>query len=143
MDSEWTHDRFTISTDRARLDVDRIHSFLSERAYWALGRSRELVTRTIEHSLCFGVYDETAQVGFARVVTDYAIFAYLCDVFILESHRGRGLSKWLLRCVLAHPALAGMRRFHLVTDDAHGLYRQFGFTLLANPERHMELMKAM
>ncbi|HVN84826.1 MAG TPA: GNAT family N-acetyltransferase [Candidatus Binatia bacterium] len=140
MHAEWTNDRFTVSTDRARLDIGVIHSFLSERAYWALGRSREAVARTIEHSLCFGLFDEAAQVGFARVVTDYAIFAYLCDVFVIESHRGCGLSKWLLRCVLSHPAMTGIRRFHLLTNDAHTLYQQLGFTALASPERHMELV---
>ena len=140
MHAEWVNGRFSISTDPARLDVDVIHSFLSQRAYWAQGRSREVVERSIEHSLCFGVYDEAAQVGLARVVTDRATFAYLCDVFVLESHRGRGLSKWLLRCVLSHPALVGMQRFQLLTNDAHALYRQFGFAPLARPERHMELV---
>jgi len=120
MHAEWTNDRFTVSTDRARLDIGVIHSFLSE--------------------LCFGLFDEAAQVGFARVVTDYAIFAYLCDVFVIESHRGCGLSKWLLRCVLSHPAMTGIRRFHLLTNDAHTLYQQLGFTALASPERHMELV---
>jgi N-acetylglutamate synthase-like GNAT family acetyltransferase len=140
MQAEWVDGDLIVSTDPARLDVAMIHAFLSQHAYWAQGRSREVVERSIAHSLCFGVYDRTAQVGFARLVTDRAVFACLCDVFILESQRGRGLSKWLLRCIMAHPALQGLRRFHLLTNDAHGLYRQFGFTALSNPERHMELV---
>ena len=141
MHCEWVDGPFAISTDPDRLDVEVIHTYLSQRAYWAQGRPKEVVQRSIAHSLCFGVYEERSQIGFARVVTDYATFAYLCDVFILESHRRRGLSKWLLRCVRTHPALAGIRRFQLITNDAHGLYRQLGFTALANPERHMELVE--
>jgi len=130
---------FLISTDRGRLDLDVIHSFLTN-SYWAKGISRETVARSVEHSLCFGIYDaEGSQVGFARVISDHATYAYLGDVFVLESHRGRGLSKWLMECIVKHPELQGLRRWTLLTRDAHGLYSQFGFTPLKTPERYMEL----
>jgi GNAT superfamily N-acetyltransferase len=129
---------FLVSTDPARLDVDVIHGFLTN-CYWAKGIPREVVARSIQHSLCFGVYDGSGvQVGFARVVSDFATVAYLGDVFILESHRGRGLSKWL-ECIMQHPALQGLRRWILLTRDAHVLYAQFGFTPVKTPERYMEL----
>ncbi len=138
---------YLISTDPARLQIEVIHQFLAERSYWAQGRPLEVVRRAIEHSLCFGVYavttqpdgsESAAQVGFARVVTDYATFAWLCDVFILETHRGQGLSKWLVETVVTHPCLAGLRRILLATRDAHELYRKYGgFELLSNPERWM------
>lgn len=132
-------DPLTISTDKARLDVELIHAFLSQHAYWALGRPREVVQRSIENSLCFGVYDQEQQVGFARVVTDYATFAWLCDVFILETHRGRGLGKRLVENIVAHPALRGLRRLLLATRDAHELYRRHGgFEALQAPDRWME-----
>lgn len=126
-----------ISTDRSRLDIGVIHGFLST-SYWADSIPRELMERSFAGSLCFGVFDNGAQAGFARVVTDYATFAYLADVFILESHRGRGLSKRLMEAIMAHPDLQGLRRWHLVTRDAAGLYAQFGFAPLAVPDRHME-----
>jgi GNAT superfamily N-acetyltransferase len=130
---------FLISTDRSRLDLDLIHGFLTN-CYWAKAIPRDLVARSIEFSLCFGIYDGSgAQVGFARVISDFATFAYLGDVFVLESHRGRGLSKWLMQCVMQHPGLQGLRRWILLTRDAHGLYSQFGFTPLSAPERYMEL----
>jgi GNAT superfamily N-acetyltransferase len=130
---------FLISTDSARLDLEVIHGFLTN-CYWAKGIPREVVARSIEHSLCFGVYDGSgAQVGFARVVSDFATVAYLGDVFVVESHRGRGLSKWLMECIMQHPALEGLRRWILLTRDAHGLYSQFGFTPVKAPERYMEL----
>jgi|SRR5271157_5436697 len=129
---------YLISTDPARLDLDVIHGFLTN-CYWAKGIPREVVARSIEHSLCFGVYDGSgAQVGFARVVSDFATVAYLGDVFIIESHRGRGLSKWLMECSMQHPALQSLRRWILLTRDAHGLYSQFGFTQVKSPERYME-----
>ena len=128
-----------ISDDRTKLDRALIHYFLSERSYWAQGVSREVVDRSIDHSLCFGVYCEGKQVGFARVVTDYATFAWLADVFILEEARGRGLSKQLVAAILAHPGLQGLRRFLLGTLDAHGLYAQFGFTPIKLVERFMEI----
>ena len=133
---------FLLSTDPARLDLDVIHGFLTN-CYWAKGIPREIVARSIEHSLCFGVYDvSSAQVAFARVVSDFATVAYLGDVFVLESHRGRGLSKWMMECVMQHPALQGLRRWILLTRDAHGLYSQFGFTPVKAPERYMELHNA-
>ncbi|HXG58549.1 MAG TPA: GNAT family N-acetyltransferase [Thermoanaerobaculia bacterium] len=131
---------YTISTDKSLLDVDRIHAFLSRESYWANNIPREIVERSIANSLCFGAYDGTLQVGFARVVTDYAVFAYVGDVFVLPSHRGRGISKMILRAIREHPALQGLRRWHLVTRDAHGLYEQSGFRSLDEPARHMEIV---
>ena len=136
---EYRRGDFLISTDRARLDLTVIHGFLTS-CYWSKGIPREVVARSIEHSLCFGIYDGSgAQVGFARVVSDYETVAYLGDVFVLESHRGRGLSKWLMECVMQHPALQNLRRWILLTRDAHALYSQFGFTPIETPERYMEL----
>lgn len=134
---EHKKDKFTISDDPSRLDVDAICDFLS-RAYWADQRPRNLIERSIEHSLNFGVYDNERQVGFARVVTDQTIFAYLCDVFIHEDYRGHSLGKWMMECIMAHPDLQGLRRWCLLTRDAHGLYKQFGFTEIADPSRWME-----
>jgi GNAT superfamily N-acetyltransferase len=136
---ESRHGDLLISTDRARLDLNVIHDFLTN-CYWAKGIPREVVCRSIEHALCFGIYDaKGAQIGFARVVTDFATVAYLGDVFVLESHRGQGLSKWLMECIMAHPALRDLRRWILLTRDAHGLYSQFGFTPVKAPEVYMEL----
>jgi GNAT superfamily N-acetyltransferase len=130
---------FLISTDPARLDLEVVHNFLTN-CYWAKGIPREVVARSIEHALCFGVYDGSgAQVGFARVVSDFATVAYLGDVFVLESHRGRGLSKWLMQCIVEHAALQNLRRWILLTRDAHALYSKFGFTPVKAPERYMEL----
>jgi GNAT superfamily N-acetyltransferase len=128
---------YTISTDRSRLDLDLVHRFLSEDAYWSPGVARDLVERSIENSLCFGLYDVEGQVGFARVVTDRAAFAYLADVFVLPDHRGRGLGKWLVETVLSHPDLQGVRRFFLGTADAHSLYERYGFRPV-DPQRMME-----
>lgn len=130
---------YVISTDVQRLDVLAIHAFLS-RSYWSPGIPLALVQRAIDHSLCFGLFHRDEQVGFARVVTDRASFAYLADVYVLEAHRGRGLSKWLIEVVRAHPDLQGLRRFLLATRDAHELYRQFGFKELADPSRLMEVL---
>jgi GNAT superfamily N-acetyltransferase len=132
---------YEISTDTHRLNVDVIHTFLAEDSYWSPGIPRSIVERAIENSLCFGVYHRAAQVGFARVVTDKSTFALLADVFILEAHRGKGLSKWLMRCVVGHEDLQGLRRFLLLTSDAHGLYRQFGLKGLGNPSRFMEVVR--
>lgn len=130
---------FVVSTDRGRIDFEVIHGFLTN-CYWAKGISPELVARSIEHSLCFGIYDGSgAQVGFARVVSDFATVAYLGDVFVLETHRGRGLSKFMMECVKQHPAFQGLRRWILLTRDAHGLYQKFGFTPVKSPQRYMEL----
>ncbi len=131
---------YEIDTNRDRLDLDVIHGFLV-RSYWSPGVPRDVVARAIAHSLCFGVYRHGMQVGFARVVTDCATFAYLADVFVIEEHRGRGLSKWLMSFILAHPDLQGLRRFMLGTRDAHGLYRRFGFAPLAHPSRLMEILR--
>jgi len=136
--NEWRRERFTVSTDRSKLDRRMIHEFLAG-SYWAKAIPREIVDRSIENALCFGLYEEDRQVGFARVITDRATFAYLADVFVLESHRGRGLAAWLMECILAHPDLRGLRRWMLVTRDAHPLYRKVGFRELAHPERIMEM----
>jgi len=132
-------DGFTISTDPSRLNVDVIHGYLT-RSYWAANIPRDVVERSLRNSLCFGVYEGRQQVGFARVVTDLATFAYVADVFVLETHRGLGLSKWLMQVMLGHPDLRYVRRWHLVTRDAQGLYRQFGFAEPA-PGKHMELTR--
>jgi GNAT superfamily N-acetyltransferase len=129
---------FEISTDRARLDVALVHEFL-RTSYWAEGRGRSVVERSIEHSLCFGVYQGGRQVAFARVVSDRAVFAYLMDVFVVPEFRGRGISKALMRAVLDHPDLQNLRLFLLATRDAHGLYERFGFRPLAEPERMMAI----
>lgn len=126
-----------ITDDRARMDVTRIHDYLSRQSYWARGIPRERVERSIANSLCIGAFDEGRQVGFARVITDYATFAYIADVFVVASHRGRGVSKEIMQAILEHPELQGLRRWLLITRDAHGLYAQFGFTPLDAPERHM------
>jgi N-acetylglutamate synthase-like GNAT family acetyltransferase len=132
---------YEISTDKHRLNVEVIHNFLAQESYWSPGIPRATVERAIQNSLCFGVYHRTAQVGFARVVTDKATFALLADLFILSTHRGRGLSKWLMRCVIGHDDLQGLRRLLLLTSDAHELYRQFGFKELGNPSRFMEVLR--
>jgi len=138
---EWKRDGLTISTDRSRLDRDAIHEFL-RGSYWARGIPREVVDRSIDNSLCFGLYDGDRFVGFARVITDSATFAYLSDVFVLESHRGHGLGTWFMESVLSHPDLRNLRRWMLATADAHGLYRRVGFTALSKPERLMEKLLA-
>ena len=130
---------YEISADPARLDLGTIHRYLSEEAYWSPGIPREIVERAIANSLCFGVYTAAgAQVGFARLITDRATYAYLADVFILPEHRGQGLSKRLMEAIIAHPELQGLRRWMLATRDAHSLYARYGFTPLANPPRLME-----
>jgi len=135
---EWQNGEFIVSTDRNRLQIDAIHRFLSEESYWAKERTKEQTETAIQNSLPFGVYKGENQIGFARVVTDYATFAYLGDVFISGEFRGKGLSKWLMQIVLSHPDLQGLRRWILATADAHGLYEQFGFSALKVPERWME-----
>lgn len=137
MRNEWRQGDYVISTERSRLDLDVIHGFLT-RSYWSTGIPRETVERAIQHSMPFGLYLGAAQVGFARVITDFTSFGYLADVFILEEHRGKGLSKWMMEVLFSHPELQGFRRWMLATRDAHGLYRQVGFTPLASPERFME-----
>ena len=132
-------DGYEVSTDQARLDIDAMHAFLTT-SYWSPGVSRELVERGARGSLPFGLYaPDGAQVGYARVVTDGASFAWVADVYVLEGHRGRGLGIWLMETVLAHPTLTGLRRITLATKDAHGLYERFGFRVLPDPERYMSL----
>jgi GNAT superfamily N-acetyltransferase len=137
MAQEWRQGEYLISTDRRRLDLAVIHGFLTT-SYWAAGIPLEIVERSIEQSLSFGVYKVDNQVGFARVITDYATFAYIGDVFILEEYRGQGLSKWLMQVIADHPELQGLRRWILITRDAHGLYRKTGFREPKDPERYME-----
>lgn len=133
-------DNFTISTDPSRLDRDAIAGFLA-RAYWAAGRPRGHTERALDHSLVFGLYDGDRQIGLARVVSDYAVFAYLCDVFIHEEYRGHGLGKWLIETAMEHPELKDVRRWLLVTTNAHGLYQQYGFKTIEYPERWMQNFK--
>jgi GNAT superfamily N-acetyltransferase len=138
MTHEWQRGDYQISTVKSKLDLTVIHAFLSS-SYWAAGIPLETVERSIEHSLCFGVYTQGGrQVGFARVVTDYATFAYIGDVFIVEAYRGQGLGTWLMDVVVNHPRLQGLRRWTLSTRDAHGLYAKFGFGGARAPERSME-----
>ncbi len=139
---EITNGEITISCDPAKLDIDFIHKFLSEECYWAFGRAYAKVKRAIEHSLNFGLYDQSRQVGFARVITDYTHFAWLCDVFVIHEYRGKGLGKQLIDAIMNHPELQGMRRFLLATRDAEKLYHSYGgFVPLHAPERWMEYFK--
>lgn len=141
MTYERTRGAYTVTTDPARLDLAAVHDFLVH-AYWCEGVPRELLARAFANSLCFSLLTEgSRQVGLARVCTDSATFAYLMDVYVLPDHRGQGLGRWLIECVMDHPRLAGLRRFSLITRDAHGLYSPFGFRPLAHPERHMEIVK--
>jgi GNAT superfamily N-acetyltransferase len=133
----WRRDGYLISTDASMLDLEVVHDYLS-RSYWATGVPEDVVRRSIENSLCFGVYRGEEQAGFARVVTDRATFAYLADVFVLEEHRGQGIGKWLVEVILSHPELQGLRRWMLATRDAHDLYRRYAFTELARPGIFME-----
>lgn len=133
-----TNGEFTIDTDKERLDLDAIHKFLSEESYWAQKRTREQTETAIEHSVCFGLYHGERQIGFARVVSDHATFAYVGDVFVVDEFRGRGLSKWLMQVIVAHPDLQGLRRWVLATRDAHGVYKHSGFNTLRFPDRWME-----
>jgi N-acetylglutamate synthase-like GNAT family acetyltransferase len=132
-------DGFCISTDKTKLDVDSIHEFLSTKAYWSLNIPKETVQTAIQNSLCFGVYQNEKQVGFARIISDFSTIAYLGDVYILEECRGNGLSKWLMETIMDHPHLQGLRRWILLTGDAHGLYRKFGWTDIADSSKWMEL----
>ena len=134
----WQRGEYTISTDNQLLDVGIIHDFISNQSYWGQGRAVPVVQRALDNSLNFGLYQNKQQVGFARVVTDHATFAWVADVFVLTDHRGRGLSKWLMEVILSHPELQGFRRWVLATKDAHGLYERFGFIPLHRPERWLE-----
>jgi len=134
----WTKDEFTIDTANERLDVDAIQSFLENDSYWAQTRTREQTETAIANSICFGLYYGERQVGFARVVSDRATFAYVGDVYVLDEFRGQGLSKWLMETIMSHPELQGLRRWVLATRDAHGLYEKYGFHELVHPDRWME-----
>jgi GNAT superfamily N-acetyltransferase len=134
---EWRRERHWITTDPDEIDLDVVHDFLTN-SYWAQGITRERVARSIEGSIAFGLFEDGQQVGFARVITDRATFAWLADVFILPPARGEGLGVWLVESILSHPDLQGLRRWSLSTRDAHSLYSRFGFTRIANPERMME-----
>ncbi len=136
--ADQTRNEYVLSADPARLDLAAIHGYLAA-SYWAPGLPLDVLRRAIAGSVCLGVYRGTEQVGFARVITDRATFAYLCDVFVLDAHRGRGLGAWLVQAAAAHPDLQGLRRWVLVTRDAHGLYERFGFRPLARPDGYMEL----
>ena len=138
MSESWERGDYLISTDRSQLNIQLIHDYLSRQTYWAVGRALDVVQRSIENSLSFGVYQGSDQVGFGRVVTDYATFAWIADVFVLPEHRGQGLSKWLMEVMLSHRELQGFRRWVLATKDAHKLYERFGFIPLHLPERWME-----
>ena len=134
---EVTKDNLTISTDPQRLDLEAVCGFMA-RSYWAQNRTRPTIERALRNSLVFGAYEESCMVAMARIVTDYVTFAWLCDVFVREEYRGRGIGKWLMESILAHPELQGLRRWLLATRDAHGLYSQYGYTSLHNIERWME-----
>jgi GNAT superfamily N-acetyltransferase len=135
---ETMRDEYCVSTDPLRLDTAAVYAYLT-RSYWAGGIPEETVKRALRDSLCFGLYHGDAQIGLARIISDYATFAYLCDVYVLKEYRGRGLGKWLMECVMLHPELQQLRRFSLATRDAHDFYRRFGFQPLARPERVMEI----
>lgn len=139
MAHEWRDGVFLISDAKDLLSLDVIHEFLVQ-SYWSEGIPKELLRRAIANSISFGVYEGNRQVGFARVISDYATFAYIADVFVLGEHRGKGLGKRLMEMIVSHPRLQGLRRWHLVTRDAHGLYQQYGFSALADPARHMEIL---
>ncbi|RYY36936.1 MAG: N-acetyltransferase [Sphingobacteriaceae bacterium] len=128
---------YIIATEKDLLDFDVIYDYLNNESYWAKGMPPEKLRIALDNSMCFGLYHQGKQVGLARVVTDKSTFAYLCDVFVLTAHRKLGLSKWLVQTILNHPELQGLRRWALATADAHGLYSQFGFSVLSNPDRWM------
>lgn len=136
---EWIKGDYKISTDKSKINLAVVQDYLCNQSYWAEGIPTDIVKRSIDNSLCFGIYRNEEQVGFARVISDYATFAYLGDVFILNGHRGQGLSKWLMEIIMSYPDLQGLRRFLLTTKDAHGLYAQFGFTPYPQPERMMTI----
>ena len=138
-DNAFLNQGFHISTDKSLLDIDMIYNYLDKESYWAQGIPPEKIKKAIDGSLCFGVYLNKQQVGFARIVTDKATFAYLCDVFVLPHFRRKGLSKWMVQTIVQHPDLQGLRRWSLATADAHGLYNQFGFKQLAKPDNWMEI----
>ena len=136
------HDKgYSISTDKSLIDFDKVYQYLANESYWAKGITTARLTKAIANSLCFGIYHQQELVGFARVVTDSATFAYICDVFVMETHRRLGLSKWLIQTIVNYPELVGLRRWSLATSDAHQLYSQFGFVPLSKPGNWMEIFK--
>jgi GNAT superfamily N-acetyltransferase len=137
-DQRWRRGEFEIDTDSSRIDVPFVHQFL-RTSYWAKGIPLDVLRRALDNSLCFGIYEGPRQVGFARAITDHATFAYVADVFVIEVYRGRGLARWLMQCIKGHPDLQGLRRWALITRDAHGLYRHYGFMPLSNPQGWMEI----
>ena len=139
---DWQKENFIISDEKEKLNAEYIHDYLSNRSYWAENIPLETVKRSIDGSICFGMYDDGKQIGFARVVTDKATFGYLADVFIDEDFRAQGLSKWLMEIIMAYPELQGLRRWMLGTKDAHSLYEKFGFEPLENPKRIMHIYNA-
>ncbi len=140
--TSYEKDGFVVSTDRARLNIPAIHAFLTDSSYWARNISLQIVEKSIEHSFCFGLYNDKSElIGFARVVSDYSTFAWLADVFVVESYRGRGLGTWLLKCIVAHPELQGLRRWLLATRSAHEVYQVFGFKPLLKVHTFMEIYK--
>jgi GNAT superfamily N-acetyltransferase len=136
---EWQRDEYRVTDERSRMDLGVIHGFMAGESYWAAGIPEGVMARAVANSLCFGLFLRDRQVGFARVVTDRATFGYLCDVFVDRGHRGAGLGKWLVDCVLSHPDLQGLRRLCLVTRDAHELYKGFGFKPMPDATRYLEL----
>jgi GNAT superfamily N-acetyltransferase len=139
---DWQRGEFEVSANPQRLDVDAVHQFLAQESYWAKGIPRATFEKSVRNSLCFGLFHGNRQIGFARVISDFATIAYLGDVFVTPPYRGQGLAKWLMECVVSHPELQNLRRWILLTRDAHGLYRHIGFTELAQPERWMEIHNA-
>ena len=139
---QFLHNGYLLSTDKNLLQTDIIHAFLSDKSYWAKDIPKDIVEKSLTNSLCFGLYFNNIQVGFARVISDYATFAYLCDVFIVDEHRGKGLSKWLMEKIMQHPDLQNLRRFTLGTRDAHELYRKFGFREPDNACNNMEIRES-
>jgi GNAT superfamily N-acetyltransferase len=135
---EWKQEEFTVSDCRENLDVELIYHFLNSLSYWAKDIPREVIVKSLDNSLCFGLFEGNKQIGFGRVVTDCATFAYLADVFVVEEYRKKGLGKWLIECIVKHPQLQGLRRWMLATADAQELYHRYGFVSLSNPERFME-----
>ena len=134
-----TKGNYTISTDKSLIDINAVHDFLANHSYWAKNIPLETVQNSVQNSLCFGLFLQGKQLGFARVISDFATIAYLGDVYVLHEHRGQGLSKWLIEQVMAHPALQGLRRWVLLTADAHKLYEKYGWRLVENPDRYMEV----
>jgi len=135
----YTKGGFTVTTDKEKIEIDILHNFINQ-SYWANGRTKQTIITSIENSLCFSMFKGEKQIGFARVITDYATFAYLCDVYIEEDYRGNGLGIWMLECILNYPNLLDLKKWLLATRDAHELYRKFGFYSMSNPEKYMEIV---